>query len=98
MGQMTMATTVTSHGTDGNDDNDDDDNVPRQPVLPQGQTTTTSHGTDDVLEINRIVVVCLLHYISVKRTTVDICTTLVPSVACQTTEGEYLLLTILPTY
>ena len=39
-----------------------------------------------LLEIIRIVVVCLLHYISVKCTTVDICSTLVPSVACQTTE------------
>ena len=42
----------------------------------------------DVLDIN-IVVVYLLHYISVKRTTVDICSTIVPSVACQTTEVTY---------
>ena len=50
-----------------------------------------------LLDIN-IVVVYLLHYISVERTTVDIRSTLVPSVACQTTEGEYHLLTTLPTY
>ena len=31
-------------------------------------------------------------------TTVDICSTIVPSVVCQTTEGEYHLLTTLPTY
>ena len=42
-----------------------------------------------------IVVVYLLHYISIKLTTVDIRSTIVPSVACQTTEGEYHLLTIL---
>ena len=34
---------------------------------------------------------CKVHYSRVHST-------LVPSVACQTTEGEYLLLTILPTY
>ena len=47
-----------------------------------------------MLDIN-IVVVYLLHYISVKCTTVDIHSTIVPSVACQTTEGEYHLLTTL---
>ena len=47
-----------------------------------------------LLDIN-IVVVYLLHYISIKRTTVDIHSTIVPSVACQTTEGKDLLLTIL---
>ena len=41
-----------------------------------------------VLDIN-IVVVYLLHYIGIKHTTVDICSTIVPSVACQTTEGKY---------
>ena len=60
-----------------------------------GQITQTQHLSKDyekvsggVLDIN-IVVVCLLHYISVKCTTVDIHSTIVPSVACQTTEGEY---------
>ena len=41
-----------------------------------------------MLDIN-IVVVYLLHYISIKHTTVNIHSTLVPSVACQTTEGKY---------
>ena len=34
---------------------------------------------------------CKAHYSRVRST-------IVPSVACQTTEGKYLLLTILPTY
>ena len=45
--------------------------------------------------INIIVVVCLLHYISTRAHYSRVCSTLVPSVACQTTEGEYLLLTTL---
>ena len=37
-------------------------------------------------------------YISARVHYSRLCSTLVPSVACQTTEGKYLLLTILPTY
>ena len=52
--------------------------------------------TSPVLDIN-IVVVYLLHYISTRAHYSRVRSTTVPSVACQTTEGEYLLLTI-PTY
>ena len=37
-------------------------------------------------------------YISARVHYSRVCSTRVPSVACQTTEGEYLLLTIFPTY
>ena len=37
-------------------------------------------------------------YISARAHYHRVCSTIVPSVACQTTEGEYLLLTTLPTY
>ena len=46
-----------------------------------------------MLDIN-LVVVYLLHYISARAHYSRVCSTTVPSVACQTTEGEYLLLTI----
>ena len=45
-----------------------------------------------MLDIN-IVVVYLPDYISTRAHYSRVCSTLVPSVACQTTEGEYLLLT-----
>jgi len=51
----------------------------------------------NMLEINRTVVVCLLTYISFHCTTV-VSITIVPSVACQHTEGEYYLLTTTSTY
>ena len=47
--------------------------------------------------INRTVVVCLPTYISFHRTTV-VSITLVPSVACQHTEGEYIPTNHFPTY
>ena len=53
--------------------------------------------TLSMLGIN-IVVVYLLHYISARAHYSRVRSTTVPSVACQTTEGEYLLLTTLPTY
>ena len=43
-----------------------------------------------VLELNRIVVVYLLTYISQSADYLRVHSTTVPSVACQTTEGEYL--------
>ena len=46
-----------------------------------------------LLEINRIVVVYLLTYISQSADYLRVRSSLVPSVACQTTEGEYHLLT-----
>ena len=51
--------------------------------------------TSPLLEINRIVVVYLLTYISQSADYNRVPSTLVPLVACQTTEGKYLLLTIL---
>ena len=73
--------------------------VSRVVVCPRfalGRLTHFVYG--GVLEINGIVVVCLLDYISARVHYSRLCSTIVPSVACQTTEGEYLLLTILPTY
>ena len=53
--------------------------------------------TKEVLNINYC---CGLFtdYISARAHYSRLCSTLVPSVACQTTEGEYLLLTIPTTY
>ena len=51
----------------------------------------------NLLDIN-IAVVYLPDYISTRAHYSRLRSTIVPSVACQTTEGEYLLLTTLPTY
>ena len=61
---------------------------------PQPPQLQPNHMMLMMLEINRIVVVYLLTYISQSADYLRVRSTTVPSVACQTTEGEYLLLTI----
>ena len=59
-------------------------------ICIMSDTCTCKPCWSPLLEINSCVVVCLLTYISQSADYLRVCSTLVPSVACQTTEGEYL--------
>ena len=55
-------------------------------------------GVVDTVGDKQTVMVCLYTYISIKHRYSRVTITIVPSVACQTTEGEYHLLTTTSTY